>query len=74
MFAARGICATCAAKVVGVACSFEALGAGRDAGHYAYGCGAAQLQRAGLGGRCFRTATSERSNAAAIQAHQVSST
>lgn len=64
-------CASCAGKVVGVACGFETFGLGWDAGRHAHRCGAAQP--AGLDGRRVRTAASERPNTEAIQARQVSS-
>lgn len=67
---ACGVCASCAAKVVGVSYGFEAFGAGWDAGRHARRCGAAQP--AGLDCRCVRTAQSERPSTAAVQARQVS--
>lgn len=71
----RGPCAECASRaraVAGLSCGSETFGerAG-DAGRDAHGCGAAQP--AAVDGRRVRTAASERADAGAIQARQVSS-
>lgn len=71
----RGPCAECASRaraVAGLSCGSETFGERAvDAGRDAHGCGAAQP--AAVDGRRVRTAASERADAGAIQARQVSS-